>query len=106
MKSEKLQHMILLCDPHWTKSLCGLSALRYSATITSKHTNTLKKIMQIFVIKLRIILAWTQINSSLFNCAGVMKILNMLSKIQTNTPKIQLNFLSLCWRYSHVVAYR
>jgi len=62
--------------------------------------------MQIFVIKLRIIVTLTQLNSSLFNRVGVMKILNMLSKIQTNTPKKQWNFLSLCWRSSHVVAYR
>jgi len=62
--------------------------------------------MQIFVIKLGIIVTLTQINSSLFNRVGVMKILNMLSKIQTNTPKKQLIFLSLCWRSSHAVAYR
>jgi len=41
--------------------------------------------MQIFVIKLRIFLTLSQIDSSLFD--GVMKIFNMLSKIQTNTPK-------------------
>jgi len=41
--------------------------------------------MQFFVIKLRIIVMLTQINSSLFNRVGVIKILSMLSKIQTNT---------------------
>jgi len=62
--------------------------------------------MQIFVIKLRIILTWTHINSSLFNRVDVMKILSMLSKIKTNTRKIQSNLSSLCWRSFHVVAYR
>jgi len=62
--------------------------------------------MQNFVIKLRIILTRTQINSSLFKRISVMKILSMPSKIQTNTPKKQLIFLSLCWRSSQAVAYR
>jgi len=48
--------------------------------------------MQIFVIKLRIFLTQSQIDSSLFDCVRVMKILYMLSKIQTNTPKKQWNF--------------
>jgi len=50
--------------------------------------------MQIFVIKMRIFLTLSQIDSSLFD--GVMKIFNMLSKIQTNTPKRACIFLSLC----------
>jgi len=62
--------------------------------------------MKFFVIKLKIIVTRTQINSFLFNRVGVMNILSMLSKIQTNTPKKQLNFLSLCWRSSHAVTYR
>ena len=53
--------------------------------------------MQIFDIKLRIFLTWSQIDSSLFD--RVMKVFSMLLKIQTNTPKKPWKFLSLCRGY-------
>jgi len=62
-----------------SKDLYKIHPLRFSASLPAKHTNTPKKTMQIFVIKLRIFLMLSQIDYYLFDC--IMKILSMLSKI-------------------------
>ena len=57
----------------------------HQSSFPAKHTNTSKKTMKFFVIKLGIFLTLSHIDNSQFDC--VMKIFSMLSKIQTNTPK-------------------
>jgi len=67
----------------------------------AKHTNTPKKTMQIFVIKLMIFLTWSQIDSSLFDRVRMMKIFRMLTKIyRYKEVALYLNIKRFLWVWS------